>query len=71
MNMNNGFICINPSFQGFIQINPSFEGATEITQFNLARPEKLKSLRLYLFQQTHLQMFLLQNNIEKNNKTNT
>ena len=46
-----GFICINPSFQGFIQINPSFEGVTEITQFNLARPEKLKSLRLYLFQQ--------------------
>ena len=31
-----GFICINPSFQAFIQINPSFEGVTEITQFNLA-----------------------------------
>ena len=26
MNINEGFICINPSFEGFICINPSFEG---------------------------------------------
>ena len=26
MNFNEGFICINPSFQGFICINPSFQG---------------------------------------------
>ena len=30
MNINEGFICINPSFQGFICINPSFQGFIQI-----------------------------------------
>ena len=30
MNINEGFICINPSFEGFICINPSFQGFIQI-----------------------------------------
>ena len=30
MNINEGFIRINPSFQGFICINPSFQGFIQI-----------------------------------------
>ena len=46
LTVNEGFICVNPSFQGFICINPSFQGFIQINpwRWSLCRviPKRLQ-----------------------------